>query len=79
MLNVLAVTTKMLKSRGDPWLIPSDISSLFGFLSGAGVYQWSSTFWPAPQPFARVQRPTLPHLKEGSQDFHLSSKTAISY
>ena len=49
----------------------------FGFLSGAGLNQVTSTFWPTPQPFAKVQQPIIPHLKEGIQGFDINTKTAI--
>ena len=48
-----------------------------GFLSGAGVKQYTSTFWTTTQQPDMIQQATLPHLKEGSQGFHLSPKTAI--
>ena len=49
----------------------------FGFLSGAGLNQVTSTFWPTPQSFATVQQAIIPNLKEGIQGFHINPKTAI--
>ena len=50
----------------------------FGFLSGSGVRQWTSTFWPAPHPFARVQQGIIPQIKGDIQAFHLSAKNSNS-
>ena len=49
----------------------------FGFLSGAGLNQVTSTFWNQSQSFLGGQQAAIPHLKEDIQGFHMSSKTAI--
>ena len=48
-----------------------------GFLSGAGVYQWSSTFWDGTQSLLGGEQDMIPHLKKGSQGFNMNPKTSI--
>ena len=48
-----------------------------GFLSGAGLRQVTSTVWPAPLSFVKVDLAIIPHLIEGIQGLHMSPKTAL--
>ena len=48
-----------------------------GFLSGAGVYQWSSTFWDGTQSLVEGDHATIPHLKEDSHSFHMTPNAKI--
>ena len=48
-----------------------------GFLSAAGLYQVTSTFWDGTQSLPGGEQAAIPHLKGHIQSFHLTPLTEI--
>ena len=58
---------------------PTDRYFLNIFLSRAGVYQMSSTFWAVTHPLPRTERTSIPHLKEDSLGFPMTPNALIFF
>ena len=49
----------------------------WGFLSGSGLNQVTSTFWSVTQSLHGGEQATIPHMEEDSQSFHMMLNAQI--